>query len=408
MISINNIFDPSFVNEASKSNFEDLKTLPFIKMLDNYEDIESIEKFKQSLSFDLKSIVVIGIGGSILGLQAITEALYTSKKDGQKKIDIHFLDNVDPVLIDNTYSKINPKSTLFIIQSKSGKTPEILAHYFFLIKLIKDNDLQLEKHLIFVTDPVSGFLKEESKVKKITTFEIPSDVGGRFSVLSPVGFLVSLLVGLNAKEILIGSKNLLFDQQKLQDIYSLSSNLFEKYQNGKNILVIMPYSSFLNEFSNWSVQLISESLGKIDLENKHQGVTPLTSKGVTDQHSKLQLFQEGPDDKSYIFIKIQNHQKLTITNSFEEYSFLNDVEFGDLLNTELQATQTSLHEAKRYSTLIEIDNLNEQSIGELFLTFEILTHFLGLHLKINTFDQPGVERSKILTKELLTKHKTSR
>jgi glucose-6-phosphate isomerase len=405
-MNINNDFDIKSTNNNSDINFEDIRNLPFIKMLDDNESLDKIEEYANNLKFEIKSIVVIGIGGSILGIQAIVDSLYYSKSKSQRKVNVYFLDNIDPNQIYTTYNNLDPKSTLFVVQSKSGKTPEILAHYFYLIEWINQNELDLNKHLVFVTDPENGFLKEEAINKNITTFDIPPEVGGRYSVLSPVGLFVSRLLGLDIKSLTDGGKNLALDDSKLTSISNLADTIYQNYLNNKNILVIMPYSSYLNDFCNWSIQLISESLGKIDTSKNHVGITPLASKGATDQHSKLQLFQEGPDDKSYIFIKVKNHQKVEIKNVNNEFSYLNNVDFGKLLNIELLATQTSLFESERYSNLIEIDQIDENSIGELFVTFEILTHFIGLKLKVNIYDQPGVERSKILTKELLTKEQS--
>lgn len=367
------------------------------------ENLEKIKEFSKKTTGHYDTIVILGIGGSMLGPKTILEALYSNPK----KIKVVCLDNIDPFRINQVEAELNYAKTLFLVQTKSGGTPETIAQYLFFRQKLESKGLELKKHLVFVTDPEKGFLREIANSQNIPSFSIPENVGGRFSVLSSIGLLVSGLVGLDIDNLLLGARDTLENQK--EDAYKLAFTQYQLFLAGTNINVIMPYSSRLAMFAHWSIQLISESLGKArDLEGRvvNTGITPIPALGATDQHSQLQLFAEGPKDKLIIFINVENHlENLAIPNSsLENFSYLNDKSFNQLLAAELVGVRQSLVEAGVSSLTINIEKVDEYNLGSLFMFFELATAFLGEMLEINTFDQPGVERSKVLTKEILEKN----
>ncbi len=364
-----------------------------------------IREFKKNLSVDYTNIVILGIGGSILGPQVIYDSL--NKSD----IKVIFLDNVDPDYINQQLFNININKTLFLVQTKSGSTPETLAQYFLIKKMLIEAGLQLANHLIFVTDAQKSYLLEEARNYQIQVFYIPSNVGGRFSVLSSVGLVLSEFLNLPTEELLLGAKDI-YIQTVNQDKYlvmDLATIMYLMFKKGKNTQIIMPYSTKLKSFGNWCVQLISESLGKEkNLKNKiiNTGITPITSVGATDQHSILQLYQEGPNDKLFIFLTLENFEnQILIPKMWESstFDYLENCTFEQLINTEALATMTSLTESNRANINLKIPKLNAYNLGSLFMLFEISVSLIAQMLEINCFNQPGVERSKILTKEILSK-----
>jgi len=375
----------------------------FMDLAYDLENLEKIQTFAGSVVGKYQTIVILGIGGSMLGPKTILEALYSSSE----KPKVICIDNIDPYKIQEIESALNYPKTLFLVQTKSGGTPETVAQYLFFRDKLSVLGLDLQKHFVFVTDPEKGLLREIATQENITSFSIPASVGGRFSVLSSVGLLVSALVGLNLGDLLLGARDILENQK--EEAYKMALVQYELSLEGKNINVIMPYSSRLSMFAQWCIQLISESLGKaknLQGEQVNAGITPVPATGATDQHSQLQLFSEGPKDKLVVFINIQNHLvNLAIpNNSLSNFSYLNDKSFNQLLAAELVGVRQSLEEASVPSITINIEKVDEYHLGSLFMFFEMAIAFLGEMLEINTFDQPGVERSKVLTKETLEKN----
>lgn len=365
------------------------------------------------LSFDEKyitDIVVLGIGGSSLGPRVIYE--YASISGAlDSLIHVHFLDNIDPVSMRNIEDKVNIQNTIFLAISKSGMTPETVAQYQYYIHLIQSHSLSVKERMIVITDMHNGYLREQATVHNLVSFVIPSEIGGRYSVLTPVGLVLAHLIGLDIRSLLVGADNAIHNT--LTFPYStallLAAMQYEAYSSGKTIHVMMPYSDMLRSFGHWCVQLYGESLGKEKYSDGvaySVGITPLPAIGVTDQHSQLQLFKQGPNDKLVILIKPKpvledNYLVPEIDNPSLQY--LSHVSFADLLDAEFEATRRSLMESDRSSITLETPPINEEILGELFMTIQITTALLGEMMGINAFDQPGVERGKELTKDILSK-----
>jgi glucose-6-phosphate isomerase len=363
------------------------------------QEIQSkIAKFRGS--FD--TIVILGIGGSMLGPQTILDSLYHSSE-----IDVICLDNIDPFVVQKTAESLDWEKTIFLVQTKSGGTPETMAQFFYFKELAESMNYQLEDKFIFVTDPEVGYLRQlANENTDLTCFEIGANVGGRFSVLTPMGLLISELIGLDSTQILEGAKSILENQKDL--CAQLAYIQVELYKQGIDQNVLMPYSSRLATVAKWYIQLLSESIGKeIDLDGKkvNVGITPIPAVGATDQHSQAQLFKEGPNNKLIILVEVQDHvvQPVIGDNLPAKFNYLQGKTFNQLIDAELQGTMQSLTESNKPNLTITIPKINEYYLGAMFAMFELSVAYIGEMLNINTYDQTGVERAKVLAQEILSR-----
>lgn len=373
-----------------------------------YAEVDSfISKIVSERKYE--HLVVLGIGGSSLGAQALIEAVRSplwnriSKAKRKGYLTADFVDNLDPFVIRMLYSRLKLDRTLFIVISKSGGTLETIVPML----VAKDwAGPDFYKQCVFVTTKGKGLLFDLAQKNSIPLFYIPENVGGRYSVFSPVGLLPAALCGVDLGEIKKGlrSTDELCKEEGVwkNPAISIALSTYFSYKAGKNIFVLMPYSSSLKRFVEWFVQLWSESLGK-----EGKGSTPLLAIGATDQHSQIQMFNEGPNDKLVSFIKIQNHKRdLTIgdfSSEDSEFSVYVKRKVGKILNMELDATRRALTENGRPNFTIVLPELSEYYLSGLMYIFEFATAIMGRLLEINPFDQPGVELAKRYTKEALSK-----
>lgn len=389
----------------------------FYKTIDDLDVVEKINNYAQSIEGQFDDIVLLGIGGSSLGpicLQQSLKHLYEHELKDRKYPKLHVLDNIDPALIQATEDIINYERTLFIVITKSGGTPETLSQYFYFRDQADQKKLDAKKHFVFVTDPMKGLLRRISEEEGITAFDVPPKVGGRFSVLTAVGLLPARLIGINIEELLEGARvmrdSFLSEDYDNNYSFQLAAIQYLLGEKGKIMNIMWPYNQKLVRFADWFRQLLAESIGKKvndQGEEVHVGLTPVFALGATDQHSQSQLYNEGPNDKFFIFIDVKNlGPEIKIPNLFPEeevVDYLKDVSFNKLLQTEKEGTAGALNKNDRPNITIQIETVNERFLGELFMLFEGATAFLGEFYGINAFDQPGVELSKNLTKEMLRK-----
>jgi glucose-6-phosphate isomerase len=377
----NNLFQ--FALSQSKSGFWKLPDENINKILDFSEDIRE------------RCIVVIGIGGSSLGIEALYNFL-NPKMEYEK--DLLFLDTTDPIQLANQLEKIDLSSSMFFAISKSGTTVETIAILKYLDSILhfsRDN-------LVVITDKDSP-LQKFGESRNLKIFNIPSDVGGRYSVLSPAGLLPLLSIGVDVEELLRGARDIKRKflsggcENLLQKASFLAKNV-EKF----NTNVIFSYSNSLRSFNDWYMQLWGESLGK-----NNMGLTPIGLIGPRDQHSFLQLLMEGQKNKTVSFIQIEEMGTgLSIPNSplphLEKLNILNGIEFINLINLQADSTKESLQNIGVPVDTITLESISERSIGGLIFYFEILTTLVAHEIKVNPFGQNGVEEGKKILKEKLS------
>lgn len=356
------------------------------------------DKFKHK-----KYFVHIGIGGSALGPEMLLAALGNGSG-----VEFIFINNIDPDDLSRKLEKINLKEALIYVVSKSGTTAETVAAMSILINQLSTlgiQENQFQDYFVFCTDPEKGELRRLAKEWKVEAVEIPSNVGGRFSVLTPCGLVPALFAGINAQNILEGAEDIqrhLSDPQVGKEFFDLAFWLKDLHDRGVNQTVMMPYSSLLKEYSAWFVQLWAESLGK-----DGKGLTPIPSYGATDQHSQMQLFMEGPIDKVLMIIEVEKYQTdFSLRNKIhgEAFQNLSPFKLSELMKAELEGTLTALEENKRHIVHLKIPSLQEEFLGQLILFAECLTVMLGELLKVNPFNQPGVEAGKKYANAWLKNH----
>jgi len=347
----------------------------------------------------IKDIVIIGIGGSSLGIKAI-DSLLSTKNDSS--LTLHFFENSDPTNISQTLNKLEKESSLFIVISKSGGTIEttsifktVIAHFDL------DLDGMDRERVMAITDTGSS-LSQFAESYNIKQFNIPDNVGGRFSVLSAVGIIPLTLAGYDTKALLSGAGVFLERLFAGKEVQLLEKACYY-YENAEthSINVLFSYANNLENLTKWYVQLWGESLGKIDSSGKSVGMTPIGLIGAVDQHSFLQLVIEGPKDKTVTFINIDDFENnLTIPEislkHIEKTDFINGKTFNELINAQCDATRQSLIDNDVPTDGITLSKINEENIGAMIIYYELLTSLIGSMLKINTYDQPGVELGKTI------------
>lgn len=378
----------------------------FYQVIDDESVVEEVLVYADSVKGKFDDVLLLGIGGSSLGPITIRDCFQNFVTGTIPRL--HVLENIDPDFLADVVESVDLARTLVLVVTKSGGTPETLAEYMWLRSLFDQADLAASVHFVFVTDPEKSFLLPIAKRDNIKTFAIPENVGGRFSVLTPVGLLPAALMGIDIQQMLQGAQNMresfLSEDFEKNLPYQVALAQFGLYKKGKTNVVMMPYSTKLRSFAAWYTQLLAESTGKFDADGKNVGLTPIPSLGATDQHSQLQLFAEGPNDKQILFLNILEFGKdidIPLTESGDKVDFLEGKSFAQLLHAEQKGTAASLTERNRPNAAIIIPSLTPETLGELFMLFEGATAFLGEFLNIDAFDQPGVERSKVLTRENL-------
>ncbi|MFH1227436.1 MAG: glucose-6-phosphate isomerase [Planctomycetota bacterium] len=384
-----------------------------------YQDeaiIDRIEELALTRARKIDDFVVLGIGGSALGAITLHNALHPPfynilpVKARGKWPRLQVLDNIDPEETSALFKLVKPKKTIFNVISKSGETTETTASFLIALKFIKNAcGKRWPEHLIVTTDAEKGFLRRFANKEGVTTFETPAKVEGRFSVLSSVGLVPAAFTGIDIRKLLKGAE--LLDQSIKNTlpesnpafIAALVNYLYDIKKN-KNMLVIMPYGWQLKGLADWFRQLYPESLGKrLDLNKNEVNVGPavLSSLGTTDQHSQIQLYNEGPNNKLIVFIEIANFKsKIAIPNVLpneENNSFLAKHRLAELMQIEKRATEYALTRNQRPNYTIRLDEVSPETIGGMFYFFELLTAYAGKLYKINPYNQPGVESGKRAT-----------
>lgn len=358
---------------------------------------EIVNKIKALHVEPFSQVVVIGVGGSSLGIKAVDEALYSHTKEAK---EILYLENSDPISISKTLKKIKKDEAIFFVISKSGNTIETISIFKTLIWHFKLNLENSDKKRVFVITESDSNLNSFAKFHNITEFNVPLNVGGRFSVLSAVGVVPLMMAGYDIQALLSGAGEFIDNFFKGGERHLLEKALFLSQNQDKTpINVLFAYADSLENFTKWYIQLWAESLGKIDKDGKNRGLTPLSLIGATDQHSFLQLIMQGVRDKSVTFIKVENFgNNLAIPDisleKLEKTDFANQKTFNKLINAQCDATIQSLIDTKIDTDVIVLDFINSENIGKLIAYYELLTSATAVMMNVNAYNQPGVELSK--------------
>ena len=424
MISPGGIDQKSWANAGkqfadAKRGFDSLRaggTVGFVDLPDDKELLDQVTKFAAAARGKYDDVVILGIGGSALGPIALRTALRPSSwnmldqeaRGGYPRLQV--LDNVDPETIAALLGRLNLARTLFVVTSKSGGTAETMSQFVIVHDRIVSAKLDVAKLMVFVTDPKQGALRPLAERLKVPALDIPPSVGGRFSVLTPVGTLPAALVGIDVKSLLAGAG----EMAKRCDSADLAANPAGVYamlqwisdtQLKKSIAVFMPYSDPLRDFAAWFVQLWAESLGKKRPDGTSVGSTPLAALGATDQHAQVQLFMEGPADKTVTFVAVKERTTdLKIPAAFsdvKELGYLAGHSLGELIDIEQRATAGALARRGRPNMTIHLDRVDAAHVGQMMMLLEIATGYAGQLYGIDAFNQPGVELGKQFAYALL-------
>ncbi len=378
--------------------------------------VAEITRFAEGVGQAHDHVLVLGIGGSALGTRAVLEAL---RGPGWNELDdearefwprLTVLDNVDPTSVAAALRRIDPRRVLVNVVSKSGGTAETMAQYLVVRAWLEEAlGSGATRHLVFTTDPERGALRELARREGIAALAVPPAVGGRYSVLSPVGLLPAALVGVRIEDLLRGARRALAAADT-DEFTAHPAALWSGLQwaadtgLGRHIHVLMAYSDRLRAVGDWFCQLWAESLGKrVNREGAvvHVGPTPLAAVGAVDQHSLVQLLVEGPLDKTVTFLGVADHGEDVAIPGRDglpaELAYLAGHTLGGLLRAEREATAEALARAGRMSCLVELADLSAESVGEALMFFQLATGYAGAWYGVDPFDQPGVELGKRLT-----------
>lgn len=384
-------------------------------------DVSAITSLAAQIRSKYEALIVIGIGGSDLGARAVHRALnhqfYNQlPQDRRGGPRLYFLgDTTDPVAIQEVIDVVDMSKTAVAIISKSGNTIEQMSTFVYVRDLLiaAVGEEAMRQRVIMVTDASTGTLRTMVEQDGYPSLVVPSDVGGRFSVLSSVGLFPLAVAGIDIAQLLEGAASVdVADTTRAVTENPAAMFALHQYiaatRRGEHISVLMPYAYSLREVGFWYRQLWAESLGKQkDLEGKivEVGPTPVAAVGPTDQHSQLQLYTEGPRDKIVTFVRVTElATNMTLPLAYpdlEGVRYLEGHSFAEIVQAEQQSTALALHEAGRSNCVITIDRLDAYHIGALLYFFEMAVTYAGALYRINTFDQPGVERSKQLMYGLL-------
>ena len=383
------------------------------------ETVAHIEAVAAKVRKNFTTFVVLGIGGSALGPIAIQQALNhlhynelpNEKRNGPR---LYVEDNIDPERMAALLDIIDIEKTCFNIITKSGGTAETMSQYLIVSTLLKQKvGEKWNEHIIATTDCEKGNLIKLARENHFEVFFVPASVGGRFSELSPVGLLPAAVCGIDIREMLAGAA--MMDKRCASEDPWKNPALLEAVlqyiacqEMDMNIQVMLPYADSLKYMADWFCQLWAESLGKNRTRKGmavNVGQTPTKALGVTDQHSQLQLYTEGPYDKVITFLKVGTFHSTTEIphgcEAFADVAFLGGKTLNQLIEAERKGTEYALYKFGRMNQTITLPEVNANTIGQLLYFFELTTAYEGELLDIDAFNQPGVEESKIASYAVL-------
>lgn len=369
------------------------------------EGLEESLKLAATWRGRFDTIFVMGIGGSALGTKAVLGALETRIKPADRR-KVVVVDNLDPWAFEAAWAGIDAAKTGFVIITKSGGTIETMSQMGVVLERLQKAGLPMRERVLAITDPKDGALRAWATREKVETLAVPSDVGGRFSVLTAVGLFPLAFAGVDVRALMAGAQaQLRGEEVPLIEVLALGQRLSELEEAGLSGHVMLPYASVLKEFSAWFVQLWGESLGKRSFSERRVGPIPVAAVGATDQHSLLQLLVEGPNRLVTGFLVIEEWENDPVAPKlpaeFAKLAFSEGKSFSRILNAEAQATRQTLDSLGRPTYEIRIPRLDAGSLGALLALYMDLTSAAGATADLNPYDQPGVEHGKRILPGLL-------
>ncbi len=390
-----NILYPNSVSyeKLDFSFLKDLLLLDCFTIVDQEEDLICFQNPKLQKWLELDEFLILGTGGSSLGAQCIYEIAKINSKIPPK--NIQFMSNLDPCSLKSIFSNIKNLSKVGILCiSKSGETLETITQLMLIIEYLKNQNISSQ--IIVITEDKSSTLKQIAIENNLLCLNHPKTIGGRYSVFSIVGMLPALMCGIDPSNIREGAKEILHSD--LDYVKKGSAFIFHNFKEKINNHVSFMYSDKLLPFAEWLAQLYAESSGKDNV-----GITPITARGSVDQHSQLQLYLDGNDDKCFSFFQEKQNCDIYLDNNMpEKFSYLSGKKISDIFEAQCDATISSLTEKKHPLRKFEFAELTPKILGALFMYFMIEVPCVCKLIGVNPFDQPAVERGKIITKVLLS------
>lgn len=359
------------------------------------DDIAAAERLALDLRGGASAVFVLGIGGSSLGGQALLEMAPAGKSPR-----IAFIGNPDPTTLERAFSGIDMKSARFVAISKSGGTAETMAEVLIAADAMRRAGANLAKSFAVITEKRQSPLRGFAERIGCPILDHPLGIGGRYSVLTVVGVLPAILMGLDANAFREGARQVL-SSGGLAAAEGAALHMALSREGRLKETVLFPYSDRLKTFVQWWRQLWAESLGK-----GGQGTTPVAALGPVDQHSQLQLFLDGPGHCLFTLIDTATAGQGAVIPEEDAralgLSYLAGRRIGDLVDAELRATLASLSARGRPVRCIRVEKLDERAMGALFMHFMLETVLMGRLMGVDPFDQPAVEEGKVLARQYLS------
>ena len=390
-------------------------TLGFLDVPDDRDALAQVEAYAAARRGRFENVVVLGIGGSALGTlalhAALSPALHNLQKHSHNRPRLFVVDNIDPTLVGGVLRLANPATSVFNVISKSGNTAETMSQLLLFLEALKSAlGERWREHVVVTTDARSGALRPFAEKNDLPCFTVPGNVGGRFSVLTPVGLLPGALMGWDLRSLLAGAahgRERGLDKDFAQNPAALlaATHWLLDTKARCNVQVLFPYSHRLRMLADWNVQLVAESLGKRTKDGRGVGPTPHKAIGATDQHSQVQLFAQGPGDKVFDFLRVEGDgDDVAIPHAPPDLAGLEYLEgktFGQLLDAECRATFLALVDAGRPCSMTTFPKVDAYHVGEWLRWQMVATAYAGQLYEIDAFDQPGVEAGKVATYGLM-------
>jgi glucose-6-phosphate isomerase len=394
--------------------------LPYMDLPYANEDIEDVKQLASKVRYLCDNFVVLGLGGSALGTIALDQALtppffHIESIEERTSPRLIVADNIDPDWMKSMLNLAESGRTIFNVISKSGSTAETMSQFLIAVDFLKSKlGDSFKDNIVVTTDKENGSLREIVRRDEYASLIVPDGVGGRFSVFSPVGLFPAAVIGIDIDQMMAGAR-FMDELCKAEDVRrnpaAISALIYYLYyKKGRNVNVMMPYSSALKDIADWYRQLWAESLGKrLDLEGNviNAGQTPVKALGITDQHSQLQLYVEGPDDKVITFIRVDEFDnEMNIPEEYDDIDgtgYLGGQTLNKLINSELRATEVTLTKNRKPNCTINMPKINPFTVGQVMYMLEVQTSIMGGLMGINTYDQPGVEQGKQYTYGMMGK-----